>query len=276
MIGVGSGGNRVVGNVLAGGVGVIDPGSSYNAIVGNLIGVDASGSRALESGAEIVIGEPFNQVGGTLPGEGNIINGRIVIQATDVLVLSNRLGVDEGGNPLGSGSIVAIKPRAIIGGRSSGAANVIVGGGIEIRSDSNVLLGNRISQRELKDEIGIWIVNAGRNHVIANVIETNAGTGILLAEGAYENVLRGNVLRLNRVGLLADPSSERNVITGNAFEENGTQAQDMGKANAWDDGRRGNYWSDVVGRDVDGDGVFDQSLAVEPNGVDSFPLAQPP
>lgn len=275
---VGSAGNRVVDNVVARSIGVIDPGSSYNAIVGNLVGVDASGSRALESAGVIVIDEAFNQVGGTLPGEGNIINGGIAIQTTDTVVLGNRLGVGEDGNPLDGegGSIVAVKPGAIIGGRSAGATNLVVGGAIELRSDSNVLIGNRLGLRELEDDVGIWIASAGRNHVIANFIETKAGVGIHLSEDAYGNVIRGNVVRGNWLGLLADPSSERNLITGNAFDGNGTQAHDVGVVNLFDDGTRGNYWSDLDGPDADGDGVVDRFRAIGPEGVDRFPLAQPP
>jgi parallel beta-helix repeat protein len=274
---VGSAENRIAGNVIAGGINVLDPGSSYNAIVGNLIGVDAAGHRRLEGGGDIIISEPFNQVGGAVLGEGNVVSGGITIAATDIVTLGNRVGVDASGHPLGDdASIMAVEQRAIIGGRSPNAANIVVGGGIEIRSDSNVLIGNRIGRRELEEAIGIQIANAGRNHVVANHIETEAGIGIRLSEGAYANVVRGNFVRRNHVGLLADSSSERNVVTGNAFESNRSQARDAGRANVWDDGRGGNFWGNLDGRDANGDGVFDRSISVPPNGVDRYPLAQSP
>jgi parallel beta-helix repeat protein len=278
LLDTGATANRVVDNVVAGDIQIIDPGSSYNAILGNLVGVDATGRRLFGEGSGIIISEPFNQVGGTLPGEGNVVGG-ITIGATDVVVLGNLLGVDERGNPLGGDDSIirSEKRRAIIGGRSPGAANVIVGVGVEIRADSNVVIGNRIRGAPGLEAyaLGIRIANASRNHVVANVIE-RGGVGIGLDEGAYGNVIRGNVVRRNPLGLLAAASSERNVITGNAFVGNRTQARDKGGANVWDDGRRGNYWSDLEGPDADGDGALDRPRAVEPEGVDRFPLAQPP
>ncbi len=79
-----------------------------------------------------------------------------------------------------------------------------------------------------------------------------------------------------RVELLADASTAGNLVSQNAFAGNRAQARDLGAGNRWDDGSRGNYWSDFEGRDPDGDGILDGPRAVEPEGIDRFPVAHLP
>ncbi len=76
-------GNTISGNradVFPNGAGVciLDPGTSYNKVIGNMIGTDMAGSRSLRNGSCGVIlgsGAQHNQIGGPNPGERNIISG---------------------------------------------------------------------------------------------------------------------------------------------------------------------------------------------------------
>lgn len=271
----GAASNRVIGNVVNGLIQFIDPGSSYNTIVGNLVGVDPTGNRPL-GGGQILIGEPYNQIGGARPGEGNVVSGGILIGSGDVIVLGNRIDIGRDGRRLANGGhIDCAKDRCVIGGRAAGAANVIGGGGIDILADGCVVITNRVStDPEFGEGPGIS-VQGGSNHVIANVVDTS-GIGIGLTGGATTNVVRGNVLPRNRTGILADRSTSGNVVAGNSFLDNDLQARDAGLGNRWDDGRVGNYWSDLVGVDLTADGVFDEPRDVHPSGVDRFPLVAPP
>jgi hypothetical protein len=269
--------NRVVNNVVNGVIQFLDPGSSYNLMTGNLVGVDPSGNRPL-GGGQILIGEPFNQVGGGAPGAGNVVGGGILIESSDVIVLGNMIDLGRDGRRLGNGGhIDCSKDRCVIGGRSPGAANVVGGAGIKIAADESVVIGNRV-RTDPDPDIGAGpgiSIEGGRNSVVANLVEAGA-VGISLSSGAHANVVRGNVLRGNFMGLLADASTVDNLIAGNAFRGNRRQARDAGVGNQWDDSRLGNYWSELTAVDADANGIIDRARPIGPEGVDRYPLAEPP
>src|SRR5262249_26231453 len=91
LVGSGATGNTIGGttagarNVISGnlisdigsGVEIGGPGTSGNHVVGNYIGVDPSGAAALPNRDGVVIGKGAtdNQIGGTTPGERNVISG---------------------------------------------------------------------------------------------------------------------------------------------------------------------------------------------------------
>ena len=107
--------NRIEGNVIAGDVHIGDPGSSYNEVVGNYIGVDATGTAALGRGG-VIVNVPFTRIGGTTARERNVIVGGVqlgsgLVEATDMLFLGNYVGTDvTGTRAIGRGKIT-------IGGR---------------------------------------------------------------------------------------------------------------------------------------------------------------
>ncbi len=98
-------------------------------------------------------------------------------------------------------------------------------------------------------------------------------TGVVLA-GAIRNVIVGNEIAENLLGLLADASSSGNSITGNDISNNGVAARDEGD-NRYDDGSMGNFWGSDACDDADGDGVCDGPRPI-PGGrnADGFPLAR--
>ncbi|MFI5324095.1 MAG: nitrous oxide reductase family maturation protein NosD [Thermodesulfobacteriota bacterium] len=75
------------------------------------------------------------------------------------------------------------------------------------------------------------------------------------------NKIEGNVIAFNDIGVSMMPSIERNAYIYNTFLDNNEQVEVRGggtlKGNRWFEGKKGNYWSDYVGYDQDGDGVGD-------------------
>jgi nitrous oxidase accessory protein len=79
--------------------------------------------------------------------------------------------------------------------------------------------------------------------------------------------IRENVIGGNEIGIALQPSAARIVFSGNVLVANRVQVEALGWAkadqNAWSADGRGNYWSDYVGFDADGDGIGDTPQRVE-------------
>ncbi|MCJ7510815.1 MAG: hypothetical protein MUP14_08015 [Dehalococcoidia bacterium] len=232
---------------------------STNVIQGNYIGTDASGTMSRPNAMEgiwIAPGAQENLVGGSNPGEGNVISGNSLfgvsisgMGAKGNLVKGNYIGVDASGR-------VALKDRYgvvldsgaqnnIIGGSAPGEANVISGnqsGGVLIRgpgTKDNRIIGNFIGtdssgSESLGSGSGIWLLEGAQGNIIGgtgegegNVI-ANSGIHGILIEGAETtgNTIRGNsiysngrgsiVSRADNIGLAPPVIAAANPVQGTA------------------------------------------------------------
>lgn len=119
-------------------------------------------------------------------------------------------------------------------------------------------LGNRIENNETDDnrDFGILCQQLERSKLVANRARGN-GRGFYL-ENSAQNDVTENELAANGVGAYLTAGSERNSFSKNLFEGNLVQVyEDHAGENEWSRDGRGNYWSDYVGIDWDGDGVGD-------------------
>ena len=167
----GNGQNTIVDNLLSGnGLNGITLANDRNVVQGNYIGTDASGTAALGNdrwGIRIVgsvHGSPDNLIGGTAPGEGNVISangddgivqhsgaGHAHLFARNV-IQGNYIGTNASGTAaLGNGhiGIDAGGDNTTIGGTAPGARNIISGNGwsgihIGDHSTGSVVQGNLI------------------------------------------------------------------------------------------------------------------------------------
>jgi nitrous oxidase accessory protein len=96
-----------------------------------------------------------------------------------------------------------------------------------------------------------------------NFVVNNA-TGLFL-EALRKSTFRRNVIAENDLALQIFSSSGDNVFAENNFVENLSPLQIVGRrANTkWNELKRGNYWSDYDGYDLDGDGVGDVAHKVQ-------------
>ncbi len=80
----------------------------------------------------------------------------------------------------------------------------------------------------------------------------------LFAYNCVYNDIHGNLLADSGIGLHLTAGSEQNRIFGNAFVDNRRQVRyGNNRAEEWSHGGRGNYWSDYLGWDLNGDGIGD-------------------
>ncbi|MEX2161361.1 MAG: NosD domain-containing protein [Anaerolineales bacterium] len=203
-------------NIISGndmGVCVSDYGATQNSIIGNYIGVDVTGKKALPNHQGVCIFQAsYNRVGGTRPGEANVIsansNGVRFFSpgAVHAILMGNIIGLDaEGQSALGNQKALWIDggTHSMIGGSSEDAGNIFSNNPTAIHIENagtayNWLTGNlitnssqtaiRISQNATSNFIGwntitdsgqgVVIVQADGNTLHANSISGNAGSGI--------------------------------------------------------------------------------------------------
>jgi len=142
---------------------------------------------------------------------------------------------------------------------------------LEECSRCNILIRNRIAN--CSDGINVS-GGSSENEIRQNNV-TSCRTGLSLI-GASRNVITGNGILNNLLGLRADVTSTENAIYGNDLSENGEAARDEGD-NRWDDGSMGNCYGPEGCEDKDGDGICDLPRPI-PGGrnEDGRPLASPP
>ena len=180
--------NLVSGNAGAG-IQLSGTGAAGNAILGNFIGTDATGTKPLGNAFDgiFAFNAPRNAIGGAAPGEGNLVsaNGSVGIQlagagASGNLVLGNNVGTDgAGGSALGNvrdGIFLDGSPANVVGGPGSGARNLVsANGSVGIQvytraATGNVIEGNLIGTDasgapRLGNNVGVYINQAPGNTV---------------------------------------------------------------------------------------------------------------
>lgn len=185
-------GNRA--DLFPSGAGVLiqNPGTDYNQVLGNYIGLDVVGSRALRNGSAGVIigdGSRFNVIGGDSPEARNVISGNGALDpvpghAAGVHLYGQETSYNRViGNVIGkSGDGLSFIPNAGHGiGLYAGANDNRIGGNT---ADS----GNTIVASE---SFGVFISGAvtRENLIRNNAILQNDSLGIRLVNGAQDNIL---------------------------------------------------------------------------------------
>ncbi len=199
-------------NIISGnaehGVYIRDSGTSGNVVLGNLIGLDISGTKPVAnqySGVVIDNAASANTIGGTTAGAANVVSGNtfygVYIGGTktkDNVVLSNTIGL----NKLGTAAVANGTNGVDIADNSTGNT---IGGTTVV--EENVISGNTGSGIVLGDTSGNLIQN--------NVIGMNAGGTTKLANGSDGiDVVSG--ASGNTIG--GTTSTLANWISGNTFE----------------------------------------------------------
>lgn len=221
-----------------GGNGAINSQGVGNRFTGNFIGLTPGGAPA---GSSIGIGlwNVGDQViGGTSPGDRNIISGNgfaVWLPTSGNTVQGNYIGTDVMGQkavPNGAEGIGVVANRNTIGGTVPGAGNLISGNawdGIDLGSDENTVAGNLIGTNAagtaaIPNSGGSGISVNGSSHntiggtvpAARNVISGNPTFGIVVWTSgntpSNDNTIEGNYIGTNEAGTAALPNGAVGLI----------------------------------------------------------------
>ena len=233
-------GNLISGNTTYG-VQVTGASATGDAVEGNLIGTDVSGTVGVSNGdgVEVDSGASSNRIGGLTAtpgtGAGNVISGStfagvyiIGPTATGDLVAGNLIGTNASGiGALGNtyGVYINNAPANTVGGTASGAGNVLSGNSFDgvvisgiTAASANLVAGNRIgtdvtgTTALANHRYGVYILDSGSGNTIGgtsagarNIISGNSTNGILIGAGpgSTDNLIVGNYIGTDVTGTVA-------------------------------------------------------------------------
>ena len=166
----------------------------------------------------------------------------------------------------------------------------------------NIVTSNKFTQNDYSITVG------GNMEILGNMFEENKNA-LLLSGGSGSNITQ-NTFKKNEYALYISSSSYNNIYLNN-FLNNDHQIIDAGvsaspastqtveegsnlvdsvhlvagqvsgayffpppppSTNNWDNGTKGNYWSDYTGTDANGDGIGDTPYVIYENNQDNYPL----
>jgi parallel beta-helix repeat protein len=129
--------------------------------------------------------------------------------------------------------------------------------------------GNDISNNIMINNYnGISFYSSSGNAVSGNTIRNNYnGISFYSSSG---NAVSGNTITSNNEGIYLAFHSASNIIYCNNF--NNTHQVWSDSTNIWNDGSKGNYWSDYNGTDDDQDGIGETPYIINENNKDKYPL----
>jgi gliding motility-associated-like protein len=197
-----------------------------NSILGNYIGVDITGEKAMPNtgnGILITDGANKNIIGGVAAGAANVISGNgsdgiDLFNGDNNSIFGNRIGVSATSAPLANnGDGIKIQAKAddgsignIIGGPLAGQANIIAnntGNGISIldaKSINNSITRNSISCNALR---GIELNGVGNDNFAAPVIHSNSTDELLLGEAPANSYIE--IFRTDACGGACIPGNKK-------------------------------------------------------------------
>jgi hypothetical protein len=228
--------NVISGNVGLGvGIGDGGPNTMGNKVVGNYIGTDATGTKALGNGSDGISIEDLSGtrtntiIGGTTAGERNVISGNdasgVGLFGSGNRVIGNYVGTDATGTKdLGNGDdgvTIDSVPDNIIGGTTAGERNVISGNqrdGIYI--DGSDATGNRIQGNYIgTDKSGTASLG---NFAVGILISGPSNNTIGGRQAEAGNVIAANGLSSGYEGVsIYGDGATGNRILSNSIHSNG-------------------------------------------------------
>ena len=118
-------------------------------------------------------------------------------------------------------------------------------------------------------DYGIYINNTHGNVEINDNTLCKSETAIYV-HNSSDIIITRNIIMQNTRGVYLN-SAKDIIIYENCFLFNALQAYDD-QANHWNYSKIGNYWSDYLGIDINGDDILDAPYVIDENSIDFYPL----
>jgi len=141
--------------------------------------------------------------------------------------------------------------------------NTITYGGLRLKGDSNLIAKNTVTYETIS-------ISGGPGNIICgNTILSGYDLGV---NGQYDTYYANHV-ETNGLGARIG-GTEANVHNNVLFHNNFIISTRTGpvwgvnRANSWDNGSEGNYWSDYTGTDANGDGIGDTPYSIMSETLD--------
>lgn len=229
-----------------------------NVLIGNGLFTNTPGNSVEDN---TINGKPLvyleEKTGLTVADAGQVI----LIRCKDVIVENLNLSGS------GFGVLLLHTSNSVI--RGNVIARMGYYGVILFNSSHNVITGNLVS----RSGEGVHLTaGSSKNVVTGNVISNNYHSNLFIFRSS-DNVIAKNIISNGSYGIFLHYSSG-NKIYLNDFVSNKRQVVATNCSNAWDDGTKGNYWSDYTGTDANNDGIWDKPYTIDLGNQDRYPLVQ--
>jgi len=223
---------------------ILVQGPGTNAIAGNFIGVELTGTAARGNGLQGIWlnGSSGNVIGGTNAADRNVISGNgdagiYLLNAAGNAIQGNFIGTTAAGTAAlanaNNGVTLSSSPGNVVGGIVAGARNLVSGNGASgiyvngTTSTANIIQGNYVgtdlqgAARIANAGDGVTIQDGSGNIIggvgaaARNVISGNSQAGIFLY-GTSNNVIQGNFIGTDATGKLALGNSFAGITLSNS------------------------------------------------------------
>jgi nitrous oxidase accessory protein len=140
---------------------------------------------------------------------------------------------------------------------------------------------NNIVSNNVIDHLETGLAVGGSNNTVFLNRVTHCGMGLSPRAGSvfYANYIANNAWGIYTGDTQLNPNGNASVLFNNNFVNNAYQVDTISlnafKADYFDNGEVGNYWSAYHGKDANRDGIGDTPYVIDANRSDRYPLMAP-